>query len=891
MATLVTGAVGTGKTELLHAFGEQAARAGALVLSASGSPAEDEAAPLDTFYQLFHSVGLPVSAAARAAALLSAGMTADGSRTQPHVLHGLTAILLELAEDTPLAICVDDVEHSDAASLECLLQLIRKMRKARISVALTQRTGTRRQWQRFRGELQRQPHVRYVRLTPLSADGVGQALADQLGTGVSDELAATAFRLTGGNPLLVRALVRDSLTAVPGAVDQPRLVTGTAYQHAVLSCLHGDDKTLSEVARSMAVLGAAGSTTLVARLAEVEHERVSAAVGALAETGLLDGCGFRHPAMGEAVLADVPGRELVELHGRAARLLWAKGMPAITVAEHLVAVGAVEPAMAPVLREAAEQALGEDRVELAGRCLELAADVCDDKQERASVMAALMELEWWANHGSTARRGGHLSEAISAGHLSGKAAGVAMTRLLWQGRAGEAKIALDQLAADGATSELRLAELTLATTYPGVDVHVPAARGPEDRVVPTTVINQPRLGGATALAAVLTAGMHDEAIASAEHLLQNTQLTHGTADSLAAALMTLIYADRLYEAAVWCDHLLAEAKLREAPGWEARFAACRAEVAFRQGELAVCESNARLALERLSAPGWGVGIGFPLANLILAATEMGRHEEAAYWFNQPVPQALLDTRFGLHYLHARGHYQLSTGRLHAALGEFLSCGELMAMWGIDRPTLVPWRSDAAQVYLRLGEIDKAQRLLDEQLALLPPGPSRTRGITLCVKARASGLKRRRQLLREAVDNLQAGGGRLELARAQAELADVYQALDEPTKARTLARKAWHMAKTCQADALCQILLPDGGLPKLPRPTQLTSPEALAALTDAERRVAKLAALGQSNREIAGQLYITVSTVEQHLTRVYRKLKVSGRSDLPSEFSASIADTA
>ena len=44
-------------------------------------------------------------------------------------------------------------------------------------------------------------------------------------------------------------------------------------------------------------------------------------------------------------------------------------------------------------------------------------------------------------------------------------------------------------------------------------------------------------------------------------------------------------------------------------------------------------------------------------------------------------------------------------------------------------------------------------------------------------------------------------------------------------------------------------------------------------------MATLAARGDTNREIARRLYITVSTVEQHLTRVYRKLNVAGREDL------------
>ncbi len=53
-----------------------------------------------------------------------------------------------------------------------------------------------------------------------------------------------------------------------------------------------------------------------------------------------------------------------------------------------------------------------------------------------------------------------------------------------------------------------------------------------------------------------------------------------------------------------------------------------------------------------------------------------------------------------------------------------------------------------------------------------------------------------------------------------------------------------------------------------------------ALSRAELRVAELAARGHTNRQIAHELFITVSTVEQHLTSSYRKLRVKRRADLP-----------
>lgn len=65
-------------------------------------------------------------------------------------------------------------------------------------------------------------------------------------------------------------------------------------------------------------------------------------------------------------------------------------------------------------------------------------------------------------------------------------------------------------------------------------------------------------------------------------------------------------------------------------------------------------------------------------------------------------------------------------------------------------------------------------------------------------------------------------------------------------------------------------------------------EERSALSEAELRVAELAADGLTNREIAGRLFITVSTVEQHLTRVYRKLVVTRRVDLAESLRRSAA---
>jgi DNA-binding CsgD family transcriptional regulator len=57
-----------------------------------------------------------------------------------------------------------------------------------------------------------------------------------------------------------------------------------------------------------------------------------------------------------------------------------------------------------------------------------------------------------------------------------------------------------------------------------------------------------------------------------------------------------------------------------------------------------------------------------------------------------------------------------------------------------------------------------------------------------------------------------------------------------------------------------------------------------ALTPSERRVALLAADGLTNAEIAQALYVTVRTVEMHLSAAYRKLEVRSRGSLPAALS-------
>ena len=60
-----------------------------------------------------------------------------------------------------------------------------------------------------------------------------------------------------------------------------------------------------------------------------------------------------------------------------------------------------------------------------------------------------------------------------------------------------------------------------------------------------------------------------------------------------------------------------------------------------------------------------------------------------------------------------------------------------------------------------------------------------------------------------------------------------------------------------------------------------------ALTASERRVAHMAAEELSNKQIAQALFVTVKTVEMHLGRVYRKLDIGSRKELPAALAGRV----
>ncbi|GAA3116910.1 hypothetical protein GCM10020254_74640 [Streptomyces goshikiensis] len=259
-----------------------------------------------------------------------------------------------------------------------------------------------------------------------------------------------------------------------------------------------------------------------------------------------------------------------------------------------------------------------------------------------------------------------------------------------------------------------------------------------------------------AMRTALRGGQGEAAVAEATRVLQRYHLSDRTLTPLVLAVLALVYAGRLDLALTWIDRLLGECSARNAPTWQAALGVVRAEVALRQGDLPGAAAQARQAMSLISAQCWGVAIALPLAILIEAETQMGNLDEAMSLLEQPVPDTMLETQVGLHYLRARGRCHLATGRYHAAVRDFLTCGELMQAWGMDAVELAPWRLDAAEAWLAIGNVSRARQYVEQQKQREPGPPgSRARGAPA---ARPRPYQRRPRLPRQTAHRIRRGPG-------------------------------------------------------------------------------------------------------------------------------------
>jgi DNA-binding CsgD family transcriptional regulator len=194
--------------------------------------------------------------------------------------------------------------------------------------------------------------------------------------------------------------------------------------------------------------------------------------------------------------------------------------------------------------------------------------------------------------------------------------------------------------------------------------------------------------------------------------------------------------------------------------------------------------------------------------------------------------------------------------------------------GHVQPSYTPW-SELIETHLALGDLDRAQELLRTLDDIAPRADRAAR--TVAGRSRGLLLLARgddRAAVAALTHALQEEGGMYPLERGRTLLAlgtahrharrnrDARAALEEAAGVfETTGARIWHEKATAELTRI------SGRRPRV------------EGLTPAELRVAELAAQGKHNKEIAATLFLSVGTVEMHLSRVYRKLGVRSRTEL------------
>ena len=878
-AVLIEGEAGIGKTRLLGAARARAEAAGAHVLYATADEMET-GVPFAGARVLLGRAARDVApdGPARLGVLALAGALPDpagpGSRSD-EVVHALWWLIVELADEQPLALFLDDAQWADDLTLGLLRMAARRAPELALALVVAARpaaAGHRH------ATLAAERAFARLEPAPLSASGTARLVEAVLGHPGSVAMVARARSVTRGNPLYLRELLAGGDALAEGR-SPPQLVRLVADRLERLS------PAATSLARAVAVLGADADESRARALAGLDPAAALAAEEELRGERVLDTrvYGFTHPVVAAATREAIGTVQAAELHARAAVLLADAGLDDLRVAEHLVrAPPRGDPAVVALLRRAADAARRLGALTTGARLLERAlaepppADIVDAVEfERGRALADGGEDDGARVLTRVAERAVDPSLRVAAArHLA--------MRFALGGRVAEAvavlRTVLDSL--PDTHREERLVLLVELVFIGGseIDGLAEAAR--------TIAAEAAHVTGSTPAERLVTAGAQvmrgrspaDPARAAREMLALRLYREHpggfAVGSLIFSATAMLMNADALDAAEEAMDVLRADAEELVQPDMIAGALWQQAQIAYQRGDLARCELEGRGAIEaggefasRLATP-W----------LVMALTEQGRLGEAEELLAGagmlgPIPASVLLTAA----LGSRGRLRLAQGDAARAiedLGAALAHNAAAFRLRVEPP----WQPLLAEALVLAGRVDEAAAEAGAYAELAAAwGTPRALGHAARMRALVAPRERAIALLEEARTHFAAAHARLELARSLTELGARRRAAGERRAARAVLRDAHDVAHSCHATALCERaraeLLLAGGRP---RPA---AGAGAGALTPAERRVAEIAAEGATNREIARRLYLSPKTVEMHLRSAYRKLELPGREGL------------
>jgi len=868
VVVVVTGPAGIGKSSLLRA-GTRGVEAQVLRALAG---AHEAGIPFEVVRSLFtrRIGGAPpaerdalLGGPARAAApLLGFGEPSEASESA-FALHGLFWMTQELAAVEPLVLVVDDAQWADEPSLRYLAHLARRIEDLPVALLLGVRSGAASAATGpVLDEILHGPVTRRITLERLSDDASRRLAGD-----AEPELVAAAR----GNPFLI----------VSGLGGGDALATAVDHRVAEVG---RDGRAVGE---AVALLGGAADVATVAELTGLPPATVVSTVDRLADAGILlagPPMSAAHPLLAEALLAGLGPTERAAAHGRAAAALHRLGADAARVASHaLAAPPSGDPQVVEWLRSAAAGASRAGAPDAAARFLERALREPPSGDQLAAVQHELGTVE--TRLGRPAGTDWLLSafdklaDPVARADIARQVAQIASfvgddrSRALIEQVVGELPPSLESqgslLRAGQLFNDLMAGLRPAPGSVDSLRAHADPAIPPGRFVLQVLALHGAVVGAPAgeverdALAAVGTTETY-------EHSLQSGMPLY----------WAFIALDSIGRCPVGVARLLDRAKrsTRERGtvlGLAAGYVTA-AELALARGSAADAIEEAEMALELAQEPGLVVVEARARAAAARAHLLRGEVTEARQLLHAS-DSARVELRRGPLAL-AHAELALAQGDPATACGLLTDFGDAAEAAGFSSANSFDWRAPLATALLALGEDAAAATVADAALAAArDSGGPRPLARALRAVARAGPHEQRAERLQEALDALDGSDLPLDRARTLLEIGAHRRRSGERLAARDHLSEALDLADRAGAIVIAsrarEELLASGARPRRDRRW------GIDALTPSELRIARLAARGMSNREIAAELFVTPKTVEVHLGRCYRKLDIEGRERL------------
>jgi DNA-binding CsgD family transcriptional regulator len=895
---VVEGPAGAGKSSLVAVAREQAATAGMCVLDARGNELEREFA-FGTIRRLFEPCLAAATELERARLLAAAAAPAawviapeangrarvDRAGGSFAVLHGIHWLALNLAAQTPLMLAIDDLHWVDPPSLRALSYLTARIGNASIALVMAVRPSEPGTPLVLLDELTDQPGARRMTLKALSGNSAAELVRDRI-PGASAELCAACHAASAGNPLYLHELLRT--------LPPHRVSPDDAYAAAVPSL---GDRLARRVARvapegmallsAMAVVDDGGRLRTAAELAGLDEDRAAGIARRLKRIDVLtteDPFEFVHPVLRRSVYDRLSVTERDRAHRAAAEILRRQGAAVAAIAAHLAAVRpSGSGTIATTLALAARQALGMAAPDTAVRLFARALDEDAPQPGRAALLAELGFAEA-ANRDVAAVD--HLSEALTLvekpaeyARVAGALAEILSNAGQWQRMRDVLRAALRRLADDEPEILLEVRALWAVACLYDSQLADDFAAQRDWLLTLTTSDSWPAraLDATLAAAAAIHDGRAADVVALAERALRGGRLFAERGAGAFASMQVLLALasvdeyDRVLAAA---DELARNAREVGSLVAAASALGARGYVLNRRGQLREAEAELRAGLEMVAQAGMPMMLTTAFDFFQDAILERPTlNDVAAMMESMELEAAFLASWSGAMLLGARGRIRLVRGERAPAVADLQAFARTCAALRVG-PAMSSWRSTLA-LALPLEARGEAERLVAEELALARgTGLPRPYGIAL----RAAGILRPGsdgiRALQRSVNVLERTEARLERARALVELGAALRRDHHRTEARRQLSAGLELAQRCGAPRLVERareeLRTAGARPRRDAVT------GVASLTASELRIARLAAAGRSNSEIAQELWLSIKTVETHLTHAYGKLDLAGQ---------------